>query len=145
MGPHRPGQQTDDGEKPAPVEADRALLRVGLASAGLCRKGHGSFFGFEVPAVGPGRTAHRIGLKPRLRPLVLDPRSREVGADGGELLGSHRRSGQGEGDQSRNERTHGGLIGSDLQEDGGAPVLMAKLLTVSLWRFAVRWSPGGEL
>src|SRR3954447_18406466 len=96
MGPHRPGQQTDDGEKPAPVEADRALLRVGLASAGLCRKGHGGFFGFEVPAVGPGRTAYRIGLKPGLRPLVLDPRSREVGADGGELLGSHRRGGQGE-------------------------------------------------
>src|SRR3954468_7170432 len=107
-----PGSRLTMVKKPAPVEADRALLRVGLASAGLCRKGRGSFFGFEVPTVGPGCTAHRIGLKPRLRPLVLDPRSREVGADGGELLGSHRRSGQGEGDQSRNERTHGGLIGA---------------------------------
>src|SRR3954468_18822789 len=91
-----PGSRLTMVKKPAPVEADRALLRVGLASAGLCRKGHGSFFGLEVPAVGPGRTAHRIGLKPRLRPLVLDPRSREVGADGGELLGRGWRRAKGE-------------------------------------------------
>src|SRR3954454_20048769 len=58
-----------------------------LASAGLCWKGHGGFFGFEVPGVGPGRTAHRIRLKPGLRALALDPRAQEVGADGGELLG----------------------------------------------------------